>query len=86
MVSFSTFDRLNFYLIRPWILFQIIKQAHAQGTGRHSKEDVEKIGRGHLQALSDFLGDKDVSTKTLFSKALFSLWKKVDCTCSSKLF
>ncbi len=37
---------------------QLAKQAHAQGTGRHSKEDVEKIGRGHLQALSDFLRDK----------------------------
>ncbi len=61
MISFPTFDSLIFYLIRPSVVFQIIKQAHAQGTGRHSKEDVEKIGRGHLQALSDFLGDKDVS-------------------------
>ncbi len=37
---------------------QVVKQAQAQGTGRHSKAEVEKIGCGHLQALSDYLRDK----------------------------
>ncbi len=36
----------------------MVRQTHAQGTGRHSKEEVERIGCGHLQALADFLRDK----------------------------
>lgn len=31
---------------------------HAQGTGRHSREQIYALGRADLQALSDALGDK----------------------------
>ncbi len=31
---------------------------HAQGTGRHTREQVYAMGRADLQALSDALGDK----------------------------
>ena len=32
--------------------------AHAQGIGRHSQEEVERLGVDDLKAVSDFLGDK----------------------------
>ena len=34
------------------------KNTHAQGIGRHSKEEVEKLGIADLKALSDYLGQK----------------------------
>jgi len=49
--------------LQGFIFGQIVKkvsaQAHAQGMGRHSKEEVEKIGTENLRALSALLGDKD---------------------------
>ncbi len=37
---------------------KIIKYNHAQGMGRNTKEEVEKLGSDALKALSVFLGDK----------------------------
>ena len=34
------------------------KQLHAQGIGRHTREQIYAMGRADLQALSDALGDK----------------------------
>ncbi len=49
---------LQGFAFNNFVLKTIKKQAHAQGTGRHSQEEAERIGLGHLQALADYLGDK----------------------------
>jgi glutathione S-transferase len=36
----------------------ILEQAHGQGMGRHTPEEVARIGIGDLTAVSDYLGDK----------------------------
>jgi glutathione S-transferase len=36
----------------------VIKQLHAQGTGRHSPEEIYALGRADLRALSTLLADK----------------------------
>lgn len=51
---------------------QLIKQAHAQGLGRHSQHEVYEIGRRDLQAISAFLGDKPF--------LLGDQWTAVDAT------
>lgn len=40
------------------MLKNINKQAHAQGMGRHKKEEVEKLAIQDLKTISDYLGDK----------------------------
>jgi glutathione S-transferase len=63
-------------LIGPPFLFlirrQLIKQARAQGLGRHTQEEVYEIGRRDLKAISSFLGEK------LF--LLGDHWSAVDAT------
>ena len=47
--------------VPSFVLGQISKkvkaQAHGQGMGRHSKEEVMSILRGDMAALSDYLGE-----------------------------
>ena len=38
---------------------KMTKQAVAQGTGRHARPEIEKMGIENLNALSTFLGDKE---------------------------
>ena len=38
------------------------KQAHGQGMGRHSQQEVMAIGQADLKALSVFLGEKCCSS------------------------
>ena len=51
---------LSVPILTHFVARQIIKNvknyAYGQGMGRHSKEEVRKIGYGDLKALSDFLG------------------------------
>jgi glutathione S-transferase len=37
----------------------VMKQAHAQGTGRHTREEIYELGKADLQALSSLLGTQD---------------------------
>ena len=48
---------LNFSRINAWIKPNIKKQAHSQGIGRHSQEEVVNIGLKDLEAMSDLLGN-----------------------------
>jgi hypothetical protein len=41
------------------VVKSLTKQAHAQGMGRHSKEEVERIAVDDLAAVSALLGDND---------------------------
>lgn len=43
--------------VMPLIRRRIITQLWNQGTGRHSLEDIDAIGRADYQAVSDILGD-----------------------------
>ena len=54
---------------------QMIAQAQAQGMGRHSLEEVARLGRADLQALSDYLGDKPFfmgETPTLVDATIYA--------------
>jgi len=37
---------------------QVGNRARCHGIGRHSSEEIQKIGCDDVQAISDFLGDK----------------------------
>jgi glutathione S-transferase len=59
----------------PFLLLirrQLIKQARAQGLGRHSQAEVYEIGRRDLRAISSFLGEKNF--------LLGDHWSAVDAT------
>lgn len=59
----------------PFLLLirrQLIKQARAQGLGRHTQEQVYEMGRNDLQAISSFLGEKPFM--------LGDQWTAVDAT------
>ncbi|HMU39014.1 MAG TPA: glutathione S-transferase family protein [Pseudomonadota bacterium] len=47
----------------PWVAAlarkQIVSALHAQGTGRHTQQEVETMGIAVLEALSEFLGEKN---------------------------
>lgn len=46
------------YKIRQTMLLQVGNRARGHGIGRHSSDEVQKIGCDDVQAISDFLGDK----------------------------
>jgi len=59
----------------PFLLFirrQLIKQARAQGLGRHTQEEVYESGRRDLKAISSFLGEQPF--------LLGDHWSAVDAT------
>ena len=39
------------------VSWTIKKQAHGQGLGRHTQEEVMAIGQADMKALSEFLGE-----------------------------
>lgn len=45
-------------LLPPFIRSATVKSLHGQGTGRHSRADVEAGARADLEALSTLLGDR----------------------------
>ena len=45
-------------LIVKQIRKRLVAQAHGQGIGRHSKEEVYKMGMQDMRAISEYLGDK----------------------------
>ena len=58
------------------------KTLHAQGTGRHTREQIYALGNADLQALSDalgdkpfFLGDKPTSYDAAIYGTLYNLMK-----------
>ncbi|GAB1608546.1 failed axon connections homolog [Argonauta hians] len=60
--SSNPFHWMNFRM--PFFIFwgirsEMKKQTYAQGYGRHTPDEVEHIAMADLQALSDFLGQKD---------------------------
>jgi len=53
-VGFAGAGRLFLYVISR----RLVAQAHANGVGRHSHEEILEMGHKNLQALSAFLGEK----------------------------
>ena len=51
---------LSFHIekYRNFILFQVANRARMHGIGRHSSEEIHKIGCDDIQAISTYLGSK----------------------------
>ncbi|STZ77437.1 glutathione S-transferase family protein [Bergeriella denitrificans] len=65
-------------------------QLHAQGLGRHSREEIYDFGRADVDAVKDYLGDKDflfgseISSADLSVATIISvlLWSDIDTPLS----
>lgn len=74
-VSKSFFDDIPAALrwaVVPIIRKKVIASAHAQGTGRHSRDEIYELGKRDLRAFSTLLGD----SKFVFGDRV----RTIDCT------
>jgi glutathione S-transferase len=59
---------------------QAKKMLHAQGTGRHTVEEVEAIAKTHLDAVSELLGDGDYFFGAAPRSLDATVWAFLACT------
>lgn len=60
------------WAIVPLVRRQVVAQANAQGTGRHSREEIYEIGKRDLRAFATLLGDSEY--------VLGARVRTIDCT------
>jgi glutathione S-transferase len=46
------------WAVAPMIRRKVIQSAHAQGTGRHSRDEIYELGKRDLEAFATILGDR----------------------------